>query len=466
MAAVSSEDFFAHAAQLAHLLPDGIVVVDVNGTVVAVNARLLTMTGYTEADLVGASVDRLVPLDRRPAHVARRAQFTAHPEVRPMGSALDIVCQRADGTSFPADIALSPFPLEGQSYVVATLHDVTERRAIEDARRDADERFRLLVESASSLAVFDLDPQGRVSSWNDGAQRLKGYERDEIVGQHYSLFYTPEDLASDKPQQLLAQAASSGRVEEFGTRVRKDGSRFAATVSITASTDGAGHLRGFTKIVRDNSAALQARDELERLHLVEQRVHIGRDLHDGAIQAMFAVGMGLQALAADVDDAAATWRLQEFVVALDDTITELRGFIVGLSGDLTPLQVRDELERLMEGLRSRTGMEVTLDVEPAALAALGARSRDLLLVVREALSNVERHANAARCSTSLRMDADHSVELIVQDDGRGFDPTRFSVGLGLNNARSRAAGMHATYAVDSSPAGTTVTLRIPTADQA
>src|ERR1700676_5495301 len=97
MATVSSEDFFAHAAQLAHLLPDGIVVVDVNGTVVAVNARLLTMTGYAEADLVGASVDRLVPLDRRAVHVARRAQFTAHPEVLPMGSALDIVCQRADG---------------------------------------------------------------------------------------------------------------------------------------------------------------------------------------------------------------------------------------------------------------------------------------------------------------------------------------------------------------------------------
>jgi PAS domain S-box-containing protein len=466
MAAVSSEDFFAHAAQLAHLLPDGIVVVDVKGAVVAVNARLLTMTGYTEADLIGTSVDRLVPLDRRAVHVARRAQFSAHPEVRPMGSALDIVCQRADGTRFPADIALSPISVDGESYVVATVHDVTARRAIEDARRDVEERFRLLVESASSLAIFDLDPEGRVSSWNDGAQRLKGYERDEIVGKHYSVFYTPEDLASEKPRQLLAQAASSGRVEEFGTRVRKDGSRFSATVSITASTDGDGHLRGFTKIVRDNSAALQARDELERLHLVEQRVHIGRDLHDGAIQAMFAVGMGLQALAADVDDPAATWRLQQFVVALDDTITELRGFIVGLSGELTPLQVRDELERLMEGLGSRTGIEVTLDVEAPALVALGAHSRDLLLVVREAVSNVERHARASRCATSLRLDTDQIVELIVQDDGRGFDPTRFSVGLGLNNARSRAVGMRATYGVDSSPAGTTVTLRIPTSDPA
>jgi PAS domain S-box-containing protein len=461
MAALTSDGFFTHAGQLADALPDGIVVVDLNGTVVAVNTRMLTMTGHTEADLVGTSIDRLVPLDRRAVHAARRAEFSALPAVRPMGSALDIVCQRSDGTHFPADIALSPIALEGESYVVATVHDVTQRRTIEDARRDAEERFRLLVESASSLAIFDLDPEGRVSSWNDGARRLKGYERDEIVGKHYSVFYTPDDVAVDKPRRLLAEAARSGRVEEFGTRVRKNGSRFQATVSITASTDSDGHLRGFTKIIRDNSIALQARDELERLHLVEQRVHIGRDLHDGAIQAMFAVGMGLQALAADIDNAAATERLQQFVVALDDTITELRGFIAGLSSDLTPLQMRDELERLMEGLRSRTGMETSLNVEPSALAALGSHSRDLLLVVREALSNVERHAGASRCAASLRVDTDHSVELIVQDDGRGFDPNKFSVGLGLNNARSRAVEMNAAYRVDSSPAGTTVTLRIP-----
>ncbi|MEO8898789.1 MAG: PAS domain S-box protein [Candidatus Dormibacter sp.] len=465
MAALTSDGFFAHAAQLADALPDGIVVVDPDGTAVAINSRLLTMTGYAETELVGSSIDRLVPVDRRALHAARRAEFIAHPQVRPMGSALDIVCLRSDGTLFPADISLSPITLDGESFVVATVHDVTERRAVEDARRDAEERFRLLVESASSLAIFDLDPEGRVSSWNDGAQRLKGYDRNEIVGKHYSVFYTPEDVATDKPQRLLAEAARRGRVEEFGTRVRKDGSRFQATVSITASTDSDGHVRGFTKIVRDNSAALQARDELERLHLVEQRVHIGRDLHDGAIQAMFAVGMGLQALASDIDDAAATERLQQFVVALDDTITELRGFIIGLSNDLTPIQVRAEMERLMEGLRSRTGMRATLNVEPTTLAALGTNSRNLLLVVREAVSNVERHSRASVCTASLQPGTDHSVELIVQDDGRGFDPTRFSAGLGLNNARSRAVEMGATYLVASSPGGTTVTLRIPTPDR-
>ncbi len=461
MAAVTGADFLARAVQLVEALPDGIVMVDLSGTVVGVNTRLQAMTGYTDTELVGGSVDRLVPLDRRRGHAAQRAAFSVHPAVRLMGEVLDIVCRRSDGSEFPADIALSPVALDGNSYIVATVRDVTQRRALEDARRDTEERFRLLVESAAGLAIFDLDPDGRVSTWNDGARRLKGYERDEIVGAHYSIFYTPEDIAENKPGRLLASAAAAGKVEEFGTRVRKDGSRFQATASITASTDAAGRVRGFTKIVRDNSAALLARDAVERLHLVEQRERIGRDLHDGAIQAMFAVGMGLQALASDVADPTATERLQQFVVALDDTITELRGFIAGLGGDLTALQVRDELERLMDGLRSRSDIEATLNVEQAALAALGGRSRDLLLVVREALSNVERHAAASHCTVSLRLGADGGVAVVVEDNGSGFDPTRFSGGLGLNNARSRAYEMGATYDVESSPAGTRVSLGIP-----
>ena len=106
-------------------------------------------------------------------------------------------------------------------------------------------------------------------------------------------------------------------------------------------------------------------------------------------------------------------------------------------------------------------MEVSLDVEQPALAALDSRSRDVLLVVREALSNVERHAQASRCTVSLRSRSDGGVELVVQDDGRGFDPTRLDGGLGVNNARLRAAELGARYAVESSAAGTTVSLHVP-----
>jgi PAS domain S-box-containing protein len=461
MAAATERGFFASDGRLADALPDGIVVVDSAGVIVSANRRLAEMTGYADESLVGQSVDLLVPEDRRRSHSGQRANFSAHPAVRPMGVELDIVCRRSDGSLFPADIALSPIHVSGTTYVVAAVRDVTQGRALADARREAEERFRLLVESASGLAIFMLDVEGRVSSWNLGAQRLKGYERDEIIGQPFSVFYTSADRDLGKPEQLLTDAAATGRAEDFGWRVRKDGSRFQAGVSITASKDGNGRLRGFTKIVRDNSAALQARDAVERLHLLEQREHLGRDLHDGVIQSLFAVGMSLQALLPRVDDTIVADGLQQSVRALDDSITELRTFILGLSTHVTPARVRRELERLAAETRARSGIEVTGVINPAALAALGNRARDVLLVAREAMSNVERHSGASSCVLSLGQTAGDAVELIVQDDGDGFDPSQPGEGLGLNNARSRAGDMGALYSVDSSPAGTRVTLLVP-----
>jgi PAS domain S-box-containing protein len=461
MAAVTDRGFFATAGLLADALPDGMVTVDSAGTIVSVNSPLLAMTGYLEQDLLGTSVDRLVPAARRDTHAGRRLSFISDPVVRPMGSALDTACQRADGSVFPVDIALAPLSVDGESYVVATIRDATERRALEEARRASDESFRLLIESAAGLAIFTLDAQGNVTSWNAGAERLKGYAAEEILGQPFTVFYTSSDVAAGVPKQLLAEAATKGRAEAFGRRVRKDGSQFQASVLVTALHDANGSVQGFTKITRDISTALQARDVGERLHLLEQREQLGRDLHDGAIQAMFAVGMGLQALAREVDNPAVAGRLDESIRALDDTITELRAFIFGLSADLTPDQVRHELERLAAQVAARSGIEVTGTTDSQGLETLGSKGRGLLLVAREALSNVERHSHASRCTMTFHLGEDDVPELIIADNGRGFDVTKATGGLGLNNARIRADEMDAEYAVHSSTTGTTVVLRFP-----
>src|ERR687896_735364 len=117
-----------------------------------------------------------------------------------------------------------------------------------------DEQFRLLVASVSDYAIYLLDPGGRVASWNAGAERIKGYRADEIVGRNFSLFYPLEDRAAGKPQQALAQGARDGRVEAEGWRVCKDGSRFWAEVVITALRDAHGVLTGFAKVTRDMTA--------------------------------------------------------------------------------------------------------------------------------------------------------------------------------------------------------------------
>jgi PAS domain S-box-containing protein len=139
-------------------------------------------------------------------------------------------------------------------------------RLVELALRETEQRFSLLVEGVTDYAIYMLDPNGIVTSWNRGAQRIKGYRTEEIVGQHFSCFYTEEDRRANAPQQTLEIAARDGRFEAEALRVRKDGSRFLANVVIDALKDEGGQLIGFAKITRDVSERVQAARELERLN--------------------------------------------------------------------------------------------------------------------------------------------------------------------------------------------------------
>src|SRR5437879_9311993 len=130
--------------------------------------------------------------------------------------------------------------------------------------RESSETFRQLVEDVQDVAIFMLDGAGRVSTWNSGAERIKGYRAEEIVGQHFSRFYPPEAVAEGKPARLLAIAARDGRVEDEGWRVRKDGARFWAEVIITARRDSEGAVIGFAKVTRDLTARKETQDALHR----------------------------------------------------------------------------------------------------------------------------------------------------------------------------------------------------------
>jgi len=130
--------------------------------------------------------------------------------------------------------------------------------------RETPETFRLLVEGVQDYAIFMLDGAGRVSTWNSGAERIKGYRAEEIVGQHFSRFYPPEAIAEGKPARLLAIAARDGRVEDEGWRMRKDGTRFWADVILTALRDSEGAVVGFAKVTRDLTERKEAQDALHR----------------------------------------------------------------------------------------------------------------------------------------------------------------------------------------------------------
>src|SRR5215218_5694579 len=135
--------------------------------------------------------------------------------------------------------------------------------------RQSEERFRLLVEGVKDYAIFMLDPHGYITTWNEGAKRIKGYEAEEIVGEHFSIFYTEEDIERGHPDEELRIAAADGSYEEEGLRVRKDGTTFWASVLITALRDEEGDLRGFAKVTRDITARKEA-EERERSLLHKQ----------------------------------------------------------------------------------------------------------------------------------------------------------------------------------------------------
>jgi PAS domain S-box-containing protein len=144
----------------------------------------------------------------------------------------------------------------------AVIDDVTDERALHDALRVSEDRFRLLVSSVTEYAIVMLDPKGLVAGWNPGAERIKGYTADEIIGRHFSVFYPPELVQSGRPQRELEAALATGRYHEEAERVRKDGSRFWADVTLTTIYDDAGELRGFAKVTRDVTERRQAEEAL------------------------------------------------------------------------------------------------------------------------------------------------------------------------------------------------------------
>ncbi|MGA9377303.1 MAG: PAS domain S-box protein, partial [Phormidium sp.] len=167
------------------------------------------------------------------------------------------------------NITLTLFILEAL-FISKIIHQLTTAnqrvKSGQQALQESEARYRLLIESAQDYAIFLLDPKGAVASWNQGAQRLKGYQAKEIIGQHFSCFYPEEDLAQNKPDRYLQIAAAQGYVENEGWRVRKDGSRFWANATITALRDEKGNLTGFSKLTRDLSERKRAEDSRQQAY--------------------------------------------------------------------------------------------------------------------------------------------------------------------------------------------------------
>jgi PAS domain S-box-containing protein len=231
--------------------PDAIFVTDAAGVIRGANPRAAELFGYTQIELFGQPVENLVPERFRGRHPSHRENYNAHPRARQMGAALNLFGLRKDGTEFPVDIMLKPMETASGPVVLSFVRDVTEQRLAMDALRRSDLQLRSILESVSDYAIYLLDKDGCIATWNPGAERIKGYESSEVLGSHFSRFFIQEDVERGKPAELLRLAKVRGRIEQEGWRVRKDGSRFWADAVISAIRDSTGDTIGYSKVTRD-----------------------------------------------------------------------------------------------------------------------------------------------------------------------------------------------------------------------
>ncbi|NKL29262.1 PAS domain S-box protein [Rhizobium leguminosarum bv. viciae] len=233
------------------------------GIITSWNTGAQRFKGYRPSEILGQHFSRFYLEEDRAAGVPARALATAEKHGRFEGEGWR---QRKDGTCFWAHVIIDPIRRPSGELIgyAKITRDLTERRAAEKAIRQSEEQFRRLVQGVSDYAIYMLDPDGNVSSWNFGAERIKGYRPQEIIGRHFSTFYTPEDREAGVPQTALRLARAEGRFEREGWRVRKDGSRFWASVVIDVIRDDEGDVLGFAKITRDITEKMETQRALEQ----------------------------------------------------------------------------------------------------------------------------------------------------------------------------------------------------------
>ena len=312
---------------------------------------------------------------------------------------------------------------------------VNARRRGEQQLRESEEMFRLLVETVEEYAICLLDPEGRITTWNAGARHIEGYEADEVVGRHFSIFYPEEDVKSGKPQRLLAAARAEGRYEDEGWRVRKDGTRFWADVVVTTLHDENGNVRGYAKITRDVTERRKT-EEMQRALLVSEEVSRAKDdflaviSHELRTPLTSILGWARLLRIGDLDEKTTAEALralersaQAQVHLIEDLLDDTRMTSGKLRLNKRLLEVRSVIESALADLAPSAevkGIELRADLQCEA-CPMAADPIRLQQVVWNIVSNAIKFSpEGSRIFIGLKRNGS-TAELEVRDEGRGID---------------------------------------------
>jgi two-component system sensor kinase FixL len=240
---------------------DGIIVLDPDSAspIVDINHKTAQLTGYTEQEFKALPLEKLV--SGEPGSTLEDFIQWSQKAVTEGSQVFEWQPRHKDGHAFWVEISLQKTLLAGKVRLIAFLRDISDRKRLEEISRLG---FTQAIENIKDYAIFLLDKEGKVLTWNSGAEAIKGYSRAEILGKSNSVFYTAEDKAKGRPAEVLRAAVENGRYEEEGIRVRKDGTRFEADVIVTALRDENGELRGFIKVTRNITEQKKAQDEIKQ----------------------------------------------------------------------------------------------------------------------------------------------------------------------------------------------------------
>jgi PAS domain S-box-containing protein len=404
-----------------------IFMLDGAGRVSTWNTGAQRIKGYRAEEIVGQHFSRFYPVEAVEAGKPARLLARAAREGRVEDEGWRV---RKDGSRFWANVVITALrDVDGAVIGFAKVtRDLTEHQEVADALRRSEQRFQLLTESVQDYAIFMLDTEGRVASWNTGAELIKGYRPQEILGEHFSKFYPPEDVAQGKPQWALQIAEREGRHEDEGWRVRKDGTRFWANAVINAMRDAHGGLVGFSKVTRDltqrrrvEQALAQSNQELERFsYSVSHDLRAPLRAINGFAQAL------VEGHAAQLDEEG-----KRLLTVIRDS-AKLGGQLIDALLDFSrvgrqalaraPVDLRALAENVVSELRQTQG-PVAVEV---VLTPLPPTSGDAALL-RNVLVNLIGNAfkfSAKRAHPKVEIGAQQDgpeVTYYVKDNGVGFD---------------------------------------------
>uniref|UniRef100_UPI00403F7991 PAS domain S-box protein n=1 Tax=Hyphomicrobium sp. ghe19 TaxID=2682968 RepID=UPI00403F7991 len=489
-----------------HLLVDSVVdyaiyMLDPSGVITNWNAGAARIKGFPAKEVVGTHFSRFYTKEDRARGLPAIALETARSEGKFETEGWRL---RKDGGRFWASVVIEPIRNEAGDLVgfAKITRDITERRSAQEALRESERQFRMLVSAVIDYALFMLDPNGVIVSWNAGAEKIKGYSPKEIIGSHFSRFYTEEDRLAGGPARAIHTAAHEGRFEGEGWRVRKDGTRFWANVVLDAIRDETGHLIGFAKITRDITERRDAQIALQRAQ--EQLAHAqkmealgqltGGIAHDFN-NLLMIVGGQARILKSKVTEPRGTKAIEsiEATVQRGASLTrQLLGFSRMQRLEPQPVSLSERLPGLQSMLATSLPANTRLNgaVLPDTWMVM-ADPNELELALMNLVLNARDALPLGGCITisadNVTLPADGSSEepkrefiaLSVSDTGAGipkdvinkvFDPffttkaTGKGTGLGLSQVYGFAHQSGGTVSIDSEVgAGTRVTMFLPRA---